>query len=775
MTERTRTREPALPTQPSKEVMDLDAAPTGAAGAPAPHGGEVGERLPDRLLPDRILLPGVSGTYIRRPWLLDPTPAGLADLEPEAEFTPHPDGGPIGPVAPLPGRLPVAPIDRLPIERVPLPPIDIVRNNEDLRVDVDGWYPQNVVSGTITRGLARRVDWYAPVSRTAAGTYLGAIAYRNGDATLLPHTTVEVALVRRRPFGGGGSATATFSGGGARTSARTFTFSTSTFHPVEFEYDTTSDSDAVTDFDIASHPNRPSGLAVESVNIETVFSRAGFKVTKSGGDGAIPVSTAGGDAKWTEQELNDAMSVYWSAYSTAPAWAAWALFAGQSIDGPNLGGIMFDYTGSSAPQRQGCVVFSDSFISNAPSGDANAAAYVQRMRFWTAVHELGHAFNLAHAWNKNTATWIPTSNEDHLRSFMNYPHRFTGGANAFFSDFRYRFSDSELLFMRHAPERFVRMGDAAWFTDHGFSQAETIPGAPLLLHLRAHRSTLRYEFLEPVTLELKLENTGGEPIVVDAGALDAAHCTIVVQRRGQDARQLLPFATRCLKPQPAVLEPGASMYASVTVSSGRDGWILCEPGDHTVQVAVHLADEDIVSTPLSVRVLPPAGREEELVAQDVLTPEVGRVLAAGGTRRDSAEAAALHTAAERLPGSAIAAHSRMALGKALIHSGKTLVVTADSAGRPQARKVTALGADPEAAVTEMAPVLDDIDQVADTFGHIAARKRVTAYSQALADSGRQDEAAQVQRDLHGVMAARGVLPTVLDQIAASAAGHQGRR
>ena len=50
-----------------------------------------------------------------------------------------------------------------------------------------------------------------------------------------------------------------------------------------------------------------------------------------------------------------------------------------------------------------------------------------------------------------------------MRSFMNYPTKVPGGQTSFFSDFAYRFSEQELLFMRHAPERFVQKGNASWF------------------------------------------------------------------------------------------------------------------------------------------------------------------------------------------------------------------------------------------------------------------------------------------------------------------------
>jgi hypothetical protein len=56
------------------------------------------------------------------------------------------------------------------------------------------------------------------------------------------------------------------------------------------------------------------------------------------------------------------------------------------------------------------------------------------MRFWTAVHELGHAFNLAHSWQKSLGTgWVPLADQPEARSFMNYPYAVRGGQEAFFA------------------------------------------------------------------------------------------------------------------------------------------------------------------------------------------------------------------------------------------------------------------------------------------------------------------------------------------------------
>jgi hypothetical protein len=100
-------------------------------------------------------------------------------------------------------------------------------------------------------------------------------------------------------------------------------------------------------------------------------------------------------------EMHDAMQVHWSRFANVAQWSVWTLLAGQhepvpsqDITPQNLGGIMFDDIGPN--HRQGTAVFNGSFIDAPPPDDPNAAA-VRRIKFWTAVHELGHTFNLAHS------------------------------------------------------------------------------------------------------------------------------------------------------------------------------------------------------------------------------------------------------------------------------------------------------------------------------------------------------------------------------------------
>ncbi len=133
--------------------------------------------------------------------------------------------------------------------------------------------------------------------------------------------------------------------------------------------------------------------------------------------------------------MHDAMQIHWSKFANAPQWALWTFFASLHEMGTSLGGIMFDDIGPN--HRQGTSLFLDSFIKTPPAGDPAPAAWVNRMIFWTACHEMGHSFNLAHSWQKNLGVqWMPLANEPLARSFMNYPYNVPGGTSAFFSGLR---------------------------------------------------------------------------------------------------------------------------------------------------------------------------------------------------------------------------------------------------------------------------------------------------------------------------------------------------
>ena len=649
----------------------------------------------------------------------------------------------------------------------PFKPIPVRRIiGEDLRLDVDGLYPQMIASGEIRTWLAGHIHWIANLTQVGPNTYQGDIFYKHGDVNLLPHTSVRINASRSR-FPGQQRATATFSGAGTKTT-RTYAFVSRSFRPFEIEVDSVQGTLPAESFKTHDHPNRPANLPNETLTLDRVFERAGFDVSRSGGDSIIPLAAAGPNQTWSNQEMHDAMQVHWSRFANKPQWSLWTLFAGRHDMGTSLGGIMFDSIGPN--HRQGTAVFIDSFISQAPAGEANPAAWVRRMRFWTAVHEMGHAFNLAHSWQKSLGTpWVALANEPEARSFMNYPYFVAGGQQAFFADFDYRFSDAELLFMRHAPERFVQMGNADWFDNHGFEQAARQVGSPLTLEVRMHRERPRLAFLEPLNVELKLRNSGEVPVIVDAARLHSLDSVTLITKRERDpARLYLPFARYCLAPQPTVLQPGESLYAALEPSAGVEGWDVSEPGRYVAQVAVHLDDMDLISNQLSFRVGPPRSYDEEDVAQEYFDADVGRILAFDGSRVLTHGNDVLTDLRERCPENPAAFHAAHALAAPMLRRGKVLTVPDDAEGRTLGETTAEfrqIEPDPASARRLMdEALLADVDASADAFGHIPFKEHADDYAKALAEEGDTEHAAHVQDRLHTCLAARQVLPRVLEEV-----------
>jgi hypothetical protein len=674
---------------------------------------------------------------------------------------------------PFPRPRPLAPSFQV-AEASPVVPLPWLRRREELRVDVDRHYPQNTVSGTIFAGLTERLHWIAAVTPSGPNQWSGAIWYKEGTASALPYTHIQVTATRslvpaqRR-------VTVRYSGGGASELVRTYTFQSTYYHPVEFEFDHVQGTTTTTQIDTAAHPNRPATLPSETLTIENVYRRAGFDVSISGNGGAVPLVGAGADNVWSDTEMHDAMQSYWSRFANVPQWALWVFFAARHEEGASLGGIMFDSIG--ANHRQGTAIFNESFISNPPAGDPAPAAWVQRMRFWTACHEMGHAFNLAHSWQKSHppqwgTPWMPLSNEPEARSFMNYPYNVAGGQTAFFADFAYRFSDQELLFMRHAPARFVQMGNADWFDDHGFEQAETSPEPNFHLELRVNRPKAIFEFLEPIMVELKLTNISGEPQVVETSLLgETDHMTVILKKDGAPARQWLPFAQYCRKSAKAVLEPGESRYEPLFVGAGRNGWDLAEPGMYTVQLAIRHGGEDLVSNQLRVRIAPPHGYDEEYIAQDFLSEGVGRVLAFDGSREMSRANDVLQETAAKLPDRRVAHHALVALAKPLASDGKMLALP-DKDGAAQMAcaaeaggKIKVAKARPDQARKQLAAALMKEEHVAaETLGHIEYRAYVDQFSDWLAAQGDASAAAKCQASLLSTLKERKVADWVLSAI-----------
>lgn len=109
-------------------------------------------------------------------------------------------------------------------------PIHLLFSREELRLDVDGRYPQMVASGTLYRRLEARVHWIANLT-TASGPrhWTGNIWYKDGDVATLPYTQVDI---KTAPGSSPNtqSAVVQFSGGGATKRTTVYRFRSPSFH-----------------------------------------------------------------------------------------------------------------------------------------------------------------------------------------------------------------------------------------------------------------------------------------------------------------------------------------------------------------------------------------------------------------------------------------------------------------------------------------------------------------------------------------------------------------
>lgn len=610
---------------------------------------------------------------------------------------------------------------------------------EVLRLDVDGSYPQMAASGTLHDAAGGRLHWVASLTAAGGDRWSGGIWLKDGIGALLPHTHVDVT-VRRRPFAIGQTATAVFSGGGIAARTHEYHYASRYLRPVELEVDRLEGAPAVPEIGTCARPDRPAALPAETLSIEKVLRRAGLNVGTAGSGNALPMAAGGSDAAWTDLELHDAMQVYWSHFGSRADRAAWLLIAALHEAGAGVGGITFEGIG---PQhRPGAVLFTNSFLGAAPAGDPDPALWTARSRFCAACHGIGHALDLAHAsrtWRGSD--WIPPTDGPPGASFMSGDVLSPDAAPAFFNAFDFRFSDAELLYARHAPERPAHAGMADWFDLQGFESAGTEPHPALRLELRADRQRPVFEFLEPAVLELLLTNDSDQSMPVDGNLLDAGgDMTIIIKKDGAPARQWFPFARYCRKAPPRLLGPGQFMTESLFAAAGRNGWDLAEPGMYELQAALHIKDEIVMSNRLRLRIATPRNFDEEAIAQDFFSDAVGRILSFGGSCHLQAGNDTLREIADRLSGRRVAAHAHLALAGALARPCKQLVLdggeepltsAADAGGR-----ICLTDAQPEAARAGFEAALTrDPAQAAETFGHTVYARHLERFARWRRDLG----------------------------------------
>lgn len=395
----------------------------------------------------------------------------------------------------------------------------------------------------------------------------------------------------------------------------------------------------------------------QEVTLESCLTEAGLEVREVGEESRIPANPMG----WGISELHTLMTDFAAGELNERLWELHLLLLARS-DQSGLLGIMFDET--EVLPRQGVAVFAEE-IRSIPGIDND------RKLIQTSVHELGHALNLAHRFERVVGRADSTS-------FMNYDWRYRGGnkRDEYWSRFAFTFDPDELSFLRHGPRSAVIPGGAPFHSIRYWNEgtggySPYVPERPLSgfkLTLRPPQSGRLLSFAQPVFLEVELTNQTGRTIELPPVLLDPKGGFLeILIRKSQgvstrslaNAQQFIPIMQRCfdLDPQHFDTVPnGESIRNNVNLTYGTSGFAFAEPGTYEVTALLAVFDErtesDLIvrSETLPLRVATPKEVAEEEDAMDLFRDDVGVYLALGGNRTMTGAAEALEEIRQRRQG-----------------------------------------------------------------------------------------------------------------------------
>jgi hypothetical protein len=400
-----------------------------------------------------------------------------------------------------------------------------------------------------------------------------------------------------------------------------------------------------------------------TMDIETCYQDAGFDTRRIGLASEIPQAPASG---WDNSQLHGLMSDYAQASLAHSDWGLHLLMLSRATN-PNLLGIMFDVPEIGDPNqlpRQGAAVFQDLMK---PLGSTWLRKLLQ-----TSVHELGHALNLAHPFEREIGR--ADSN-----SFMNYDWKYMGGNNTskYWQDFQFTFNDEELAFLRHGPRTAVIPGGAGFHTIFYWKQGDggyvpyvsDWPTNLFSLELTRPDNDGLYHYGQPVLLTVTFHNHLEGDFTLPSFFLDpkAGFLSFIVDRiggtvppHGNTDNIFRPIVMRCydLDPRAADTIPsGGSMSNNVNLTYGSGGFTFAEPGDYEVTARLELWFENagyrtLYSDPVNIRVAYPKTEDDERIGMQMFRNDIGCYFALGGSDVLSDAESALIEIEERRQGKA---------------------------------------------------------------------------------------------------------------------------
>jgi hypothetical protein len=633
----------------------------------------------------------------------------------------------------------------------------------ELRVDVDGFRPTKRVSGDFFIRSGATVSYFGSfvVDAATVTTTASEVKVEGRGIFTWPAANpfVRVTIPRPSLFQQRKPAALVFlSAAGVAGAGYSCPFSSGYLRTVRWEQDSVAGTVPFVSYNTASLSG-PASSPPRVLTVPKAYQEAGIDLQLSGTPNVIPVGAAGADAKWTDAELHAAMINHFSLHADQPQWSVWLLVATAHVGGYR--GIMFDY--SDSYQRQGCAVLYDAIKGT----DADS----QRAALRTYVHELGHAFNLLHSWQKNLAdppAPLGPNNGFGDLSWMNYVQNYNSGtgqagAAAYWSAFPFQFTDNELVHLRHGFYKNVVMGansfgKGAAEIDPDLFDAPLVDNSGLALELRSNGA---FEYGEPVVVEIKLSTTdlrGRET----HGYLHPNDDLVTIAVRQPTGRTVVfrPMMRRCADESRVIRlnESRPAIYDSAYIGFGRDGYLFEQPGRYQVRAQYLASDGSRVISPVTeLRVRRPAGREDEQVGELLLGAEQGRLLALLGSDSPALHSGndALDTLVEEHPEHPLTVYARLVKG---VNAGRDFKVIT-----PQ-KTITVRSADTKQAIS-MLEMVEQASTADSGVDNITLNMAMRCQASAEARAGHPAKAAKVLDRMVDTFREKGVRDEVLQTIA----------
>jgi hypothetical protein len=637
----------------------------------------------------------------------------------------------------------------------------------ELRVDVDGSQPMNRLSGDFFQTSGATTTYFGSfivnsptVTWTATMVTIEGLGEYTWSAVA---PKVKVTIPRKIILSPPAAATVQFfTGSGSPGATYTCPFVSSYFRAVQWEQDSVAGTVPFVSYNTGSLPQPPNSPTRE-LTIPKAYAEAGISMPAAGLSNVVNTSEAGSDAKWDDSELHAAMVNNFSLFADIPQWKVYLIVASSHVGGYR--GIMFDYSGTF--QRQGCAVFYDAI--------KGTDAANQRAQLRTYVHELGHCFNLLHSWQKDLANppapLGPNGGLGDL-SWMNYAWRYQppppepGGEAAYWANFPFRFTNNEIIHLRHAFYRNITLGGNAFGTgaaevDPELFADRTEDNSGLNLELRSKDMVA---FGEPVVVEIKLSTTDLRGKRVHSYLHpDATMVQIAIRKPSGSTMLYRPLIEHCIDEASTVVlnSEHPATYDSAYIGYGKDGFYFDQPGVYQLR-AIYIAPDGsrVVSPTLNLRVRSPYTAADEEVADLFMGDEQGQLLYLLGSDSEALKRGneAFDLVLDKYPENPLAVYARLVKGINAERDFKQLAVD---------KVVKVRQADPGESVNLLSSVVDDSTNE-EGVDNITLNMAMRRLARAQKKAGDLEEAAATMDQMVEVFEEKQLRPDILQQIAAEA-------